>query len=198
MYHQTAARSLPTKVAKPVRLCRGHDALAQAAIRRTMPALRSHDEEPCVGSVRQRRPREKIRATAFGPETPLLVAAAVERMAIFPGVAKVPDARMRGMALAGLDRDQPFAAAGKPLELDRRKRVLRQQAAEHQNKNDVSLFHMHTQSFSTPTRSKAQGRLSKRVAGCQFSPACGGRSAARPARELAEPAAEGLAKRFGS
>jgi hypothetical protein len=122
-----------------------------------------------VGSVRQRRPREKIRATAFGPETPLLVAAAVERMAIFPGVAKVPDARMRGMALAGLDRDQPFAAAGKPLELDRRKRVLRQQAAERQNKNDVSLFHMHTQSFSTPTRSKAQGRLSKRVAGCQFS-----------------------------
>src|SRR5215475_898936 len=94
-------------------------------------------------------------------------------MAIFPGVAKVPDARMRGMALARLDGDQPFAAAGKPLELDRGKRVLRQQAAERQNKNDVSLFHMHTQSFSTPTRSNGQRRLSKGVASCQFSPACG-------------------------
>ena len=103
-----------------------------------------------MGGIRHRRPWEKISATAFGPETLLLVAAAVERMAIFPGVAKVPDARMRGMALARLDRDQPFAAAGKPLELDGGKRVLRQQAAERQNKNDVSLFHMHTQSFSMP------------------------------------------------
>ena len=121
----------------------------------------------------QRPPAEavgEIRATPFGPETPLLVAAAVERMAIFPGVAKVPDARMRGMALARLDGDQPFAAAGKPLEFDGGKRVLRQQAAERQNKNDVSLFHMHTQSFSAPTRSKAQRRLSKGVARCQFSP----------------------------
>ena len=98
----------------------------------------------------QRPPAEavgEISATPFGPETPLLVAAAVERMAIFPSVAKVPDARMRGMALARLDGDQPFAAAGKPLELDGGKRVLRQQAAERQNKNDASFFHMHTQSF---------------------------------------------------
>jgi hypothetical protein len=85
---------------------------------------------------------------------------------------------MRGMALARLDRDQPFAAAGKPLELDGGERVLRQQAAERQNKNDVSLFHMLTQSFSMPTRSKGQRRLSKDVAPCQFSPACGGGSAA--------------------
>jgi hypothetical protein len=48
----------------------------------------------------------------------LFAAAAVECMAIFAGVAEVPDARIHRMALARLDRDEPLAAVGKPLELD--------------------------------------------------------------------------------
>ena len=48
----------------------------------------------------------------------LLVAAAVERVAIFTSVAKVPDARIAGVAFAGLHSHQPFATVRKPLELD--------------------------------------------------------------------------------
>jgi hypothetical protein len=78
----------------------------------------------------------KSEQTAGGRDGPLFVAAAVERVAIFAGVAEVPDARIGGMALAGLDRDQPFAAMGKPLELDGGESVRCEQAAEQQSEND--------------------------------------------------------------
>jgi hypothetical protein len=68
-------------------------------------------------------------------------------MAIFTGMAEVPDARIGGMALARLDGDEPLAAMRKPLELDGGKRVLRQQATERQNKNNVSLLHIQTPIF---------------------------------------------------
>ena len=89
-------------------------------------------------------------------------------MAVFTGVAKVPDARIRGVALARLDRDEPFAAAGKALELDGGKRVLRQQAAERQSKNDKSCLHIHTPIFSLQARFAGQHRLRKGAADCQF------------------------------
>jgi hypothetical protein len=64
------------------------------------------------------------------------VATAVKRVAIFAGVAKVPDARIARMALARLDRHKPFAAVGKPLELDGGERIRRQQAGERQSKSN--------------------------------------------------------------
>jgi hypothetical protein len=127
-------------------------AASQAATMWAAPHCRATWRKALVGSTPIRGNR-KDQINVARRNTPLLAATAVERMAIFASVAKVPDARIRGMALARLDRDEPFAAADKALELDGGKRVLRQHGAEHQktaerqSKNDVSLFHIHTQSF---------------------------------------------------
>jgi len=91
--------------------------------------------------------RGKSEQTAAGRDRPLFVAATVERVAIFAGVAEVPDARIRGMALARFDCHQPFAAVGKPLELDSGERIRCQQAAEQRSKNDKSRLHIHTPIF---------------------------------------------------
>ena len=48
----------------------------------------------------------------------LLSAAAVERMAVVPGVTVVPNARIAGVALASLYGYKAVAAMGKTLELD--------------------------------------------------------------------------------
>jgi hypothetical protein len=51
------------------------------------------------------------------------------------------------MALARLDRHEPFAAVGKPLEPDGGERIRCQKAAEHQSKCDESLLHIDTPMF---------------------------------------------------
>jgi hypothetical protein len=93
--------------------------------------------------AKERKPEQ----TVAGRDRPLFVASAVERMAIFAGVAEVPDARIRSMALARFDRHQPFAAVGKPLELDGGERIRCEQAAEQRSKNDKSRLHIHTPIF---------------------------------------------------
>ena len=114
-----------------------------------------------VAATQKRRPRSGRMAksllgrdrhseeigSAPGHPAALFVAAAVEPMAILTGVAKVPDARMRGMALARFDRNEPVIAVGETLELDGGRRLLRQQAAERQSKSDESRLHIRTLMF---------------------------------------------------
>ena len=52
------------------------------------------------------------------------------------------------MALARLDRHQPLAAMGKPLEFDGGERVGRQQAVRQQNNSDEQLPHIDTPIFA--------------------------------------------------
>lgn len=101
-----------------------------------------------AGVGREHRSEEKERSEQKqSRRAPLFVAGAVEGVAIFTRVAKVPDARIGGMALAGLDRDESVATAGKALELDGSKRVLRQQATERQSKSNQTRLHVRTPIF---------------------------------------------------
>jgi hypothetical protein len=74
---------------------------------------------------------------------------AVGRVAIFAGVAIVPDARIARMTLTRLDRHKPFPAVGKPLELDGGERISCQNTAEDQSKSDDSYRHVDTPMFSS-------------------------------------------------
>lgn len=85
---------------------------------------------------------------SFVRDKPLFVAMAVDRVAIFAGVAIVPDARIARMALTRLDRHKPFAAVWEPLELDGGERISCKNTAEDQSKSDESYLHFDTPMFS--------------------------------------------------
>jgi hypothetical protein len=72
------------------------------------------------------------------------------------------------MALTRLDRHQPFAAMGKPLELDGGERIGRQQAVRQQNNSDEQLLHIHTPIFCLKARYMERRRLRKDAADCQY------------------------------
>jgi hypothetical protein len=62
-------------------------------------------------------------------------------MAVVSGVTVVPNARIAGVALTGLDGDKAVAAMGKTLEREGGKRVLRKQERGRAHKSDEPLFH---------------------------------------------------------
>jgi hypothetical protein len=55
----------------------------------------------------------------------LLSATAIERMAVLTGVTVVPNARIAGVALTGLDGYKAIGAVSKTLKHDGSKRILR-------------------------------------------------------------------------
>jgi hypothetical protein len=139
--------------------------------------------------AKERKPEQ----TVAGRDRPLFVASAVERMAIFAGVAEVPDARIRSMALARFDRHQPFAAVGKPLELDGGERIRCEQAAEQRSKNDKSRLHIHTPIFP---RANAPSWNERHYAKARPIASLGLRAfAAQPHQSCAPGARTGLAER---
>ena len=85
--------------------------------------------------------RERLCPSTMTKNAKLLSATAIERMAVVTGVTVVPNARMAGVALTGLDGYKAVGAMSKTLKHDGSTCILRKQKGGRANKHDEPLFH---------------------------------------------------------